>query len=725
MTNKYNELFNFIKNNKWNKLEKKLNYYYKNIDKEFFDPNIKDDINNYLLTYCVLFNKINIIKILIKLEANIDIKDNDNRSILYIPIYYGYDEILKFLIEINNYNIGISILDIKDNKNRCAIHYAIELKNLFALNLLLENNASPNVIDEYGYNALHLSIYSRNLDIISIIIGKIIDINSLSFTGETALHIASNLQLIEACELLIRNNIDVNIQDNEHEFNALHYSTSLGNLNITDLLLKYQCNPNAQDVFGNTPLHYSIIQSNYSCFLHILKMQTSYNYNIHFNLWNINGKIPIHILLDNYDYNKEIYFKNLIEKSDLDIQDNNGNSCLLLIFKHNLWENNFDLFLNKNINFFIKNNNNKFIFDYVNDNKINLLIEQITNYYYYKFSTNDNNFINQYSFLKNIKSKINLKKNIKNEINNIVKKTKNLNFNICNYFNSKHFCLKNDFNFKNNINFTNYTGSTLDVIIGLIYLVKKYNTSCNTIYDNNFNINNQLQNYYESVGYTNDMKNHFLNFEILWVDFQLFFPENFNTELKNCLKKNIRFIIFPLGIEIKNASHANYLIFDKNNNEIERFEPNGSSSPIGINYNSHLLDEMLKKKFDKYNMNYISPKKFLPKIGFQSIDAYDKKNKKIGDPSGFCALWSMWYTENRLKYPNIERSELVNLLLKKFKINNISFKNLIRNYSKFVIEIRNNLLSKSNIEINDWINLKFTNNQLKTFIDNIKIYIRS
>ena len=50
MTNKYNELFNLIKSNNWDKLEQKLNFYYKNIDKEFFDPNIKDDNNNYLLT---------------------------------------------------------------------------------------------------------------------------------------------------------------------------------------------------------------------------------------------------------------------------------------------------------------------------------------------------------------------------------------------------------------------------------------------------------------------------------------------------------------------------------------------------------------------------------------------------------------------------------------------------------------------------------------------------
>ena len=46
-------------------------------------------------------------------------------------------------------------------------------------------------------------------------------------------------------------------------------------------------------------------------------------------------------------------------------------------------------------------------------------------------------------------------------------------------------------------------------------------------------------------------------------------------------------------------------------------------------------------------------------------------------------------------------------------------------YSKLIIEIRDNLLSKSNIEINDWINLKFTNNQLKILIDNIKIYIKN
>ena len=720
MSNKYEELFQFIKNNKWNKLKDKLNYYHKNINKEFFDPNIKDENNNYLITYSILFNKIDILEILIKLEANIDIKDNDNKSILYIPIYYGYNNIVEFLIKVNKNNIGISILDIKDNKNRCAIHYAIELKNIYALNLILQNNSNPNIIDEYGYNSLHLSIYTRNLEIISIIIGKIYNINSISNTGETALHIASNLQLIDACELLIRNKIDTNIQDFEHEFNALHYSSSLGNLNITDLLLKNNCNPNLQDVFGNTSIHYSIIQNNFSCFLHIIEMENNYNYKINYNLWNIDGKIPLHLLLELYDSNREIYFKKLINFSDLNIQDNNGNSCLILIFKNNLWEKYFDILKNKNINFFLKNNKNKFVFDYVDDNKKKMLTDKIVDYYINHYNKNNTEIISQYSFLNETNLKT-IEKNIKHIINS----TKNQDFNICKYIFYENFCMKNDFNITNDIKFTTYTGSTLDVLIGLVYLLKKYNKSCSTLYENNFNFNSQLLNYYQSIGYTNDMKNHFLNFEISWIDFKLFFPENFKIELKNCLKKNIRFIIFPLGIEIKNASHANYLIYDKKINEIERFEPNGSSNPIGINYNYNLLDEMLEKKFNQYDMIYISPKKFLPKISFQSIDAYDKKNRKIGDPSGFCALWSMWYTDNRLFYSDINRKDLVNLLLIKFKMNNISFKNLIRNYSKYVINIRDNLLLKNDMEINDWINLKFSDKQLKNFINSIKIYIKN
>ena len=51
--------------------------------------------------------------------------------------------------------------------------------------------------------------------------------------------------------------------------------------------------------------------------------------------------------------------------------------------------------------------------------------------------------------------------------------------------------------------------------------------------------------------------------------------------------------------------------------------------------------------------------------------------------------------------------------------NNISFKNMIRNYAHNIISLRDELLHKSNMDINDWINDDFDDNKYKSFIENI------
>ena len=110
----------------------------------------------------------------------------------------------------------------------------------------------------------------------------------------------------------------------------------------------------------------------------------------------------------------------------------------------------------------------------------------------------------------------------------------------------------------------------------------------------------------------------------------------------------------------------------------------------------------------------------MPKIGLQSFDIYEDKKFGIGNPLGFCALWSIWYTEMRLKYPNIERKSLIKKIIKDARMNDISFRSIIRNYSVNITSIRDKLLKSSGITINDWHNDQFTETQYKEILSKIK-----
>ena len=204
------------------------------------------------------------------------------------------------------------------------------------------------------------------------------------------------------------------------------------------------------------------------------------------------------------------------------------------------------------------------------------------------------------------------------------------------------------------------------------------------------------------------------------------FPNKFDQRITFLINNpRIRFIIIPIGIQLKEGNHANILVYDKKINEIERFEPNGSSPPYRFNYNDSMLDHLLQSKLEGLipNITYIPPKDYLPRIGFQYLDAYERNRVRIGDPSGFCAVWTIWYAETRIQNKDIERSQLVRKVIRNAKRNAISFKNMIRNYSGKIIQIRDAVLEKAGVDINDWLNNTVTKQQSETVIEQLRTLI--
>lgn len=732
---KYEELYKLLIAHEWDEFKYKLSQYV-----EVIDINTRDKKNNYLLTYAILLNRLDIINIIIEYGGNIDIVDTEGRSLLYYVINLQYDSILDRLLEINEHTIGISILHIKDKNGKIPIHYAIEFKNKYALTKLIEYNSSIGAKDNDGNNSLHQAIYSRDIDIIKIIVQYTQDINARCGTGENSLHIASNIQNYDICELLIRHNIDINTVDYEHEFSALHYVVTLGNMKITALLMKNGADPNIQDIYGNTPLHYGIMENSYACVMEIISKKYT-THIINYNLWNIDRKIPIHLFFNNYDTNKLYYINMFINNSSMTLQDNYGNNCLHYICTHNIWQKYIHVLESAKLDIFSKNVHGKSAIDYVNKNDLDKFIKVVATSYLTRLKkgkklwtdTIDKLCSSEFTDLtKNDKEKLS---NVKNSnefeytcINMIEKKIKHTWKQVQKgllQVKDKSYPIKNTLqNIKPLIgipvNFCTYTGSTLDVLIGLVYLLQTHTSVCSTL-SKNYADNTDLSKFYKSIGLIMSNRSEFLNFEILWTHLKLYIMGNFYDILNKCISSNKRFIVIPIGIELKNGSHANYMIYDRDINEIERFEPHGSTTPPGLNYNPELLDDILEKRFKMIddNIKYIRPKMYLPKIGFQLIDATESSHKKIGDPSGFCALWSLWYTDMRLTYPNIARKKLVKKLMSTMISDNIPFRNMIRNYSTAVTTIRDNILKKANMDINDWLNDNYTQEQLDLFMSEL------
>lgn len=733
-------LFDLLKNNKYDEFKKEMN------KDDHIDINVRDDTGNYLITYAIIKNNIELVKLLLSRDCRIDITDQEGRSLLYLPIKYDYSDIVNLLIEYNKQSIGISIVDVKDKFNNIPLHYAIFFKNIKAIDMLLQSNSNTNTLDEDGNNSLHLAIYTKNYDICKKIINSDVNINAKTIIGESALHIACNFQFENIVKLLVDVGIDVNIQDYNNEITALSYAVNLNNRNITKYLLLNKANPNIQDFMGNNAIHYAIIEESNEI-LYELTNSDKYSIKPNFNIHNISGKLPLHILLYKDKVNENETTKKIIYYTDLNFQDNEGNTPMHLLCKKNIWKTYSDIIIKKKLDVFIKNNKNIRPIDLIDKKELNEFIDLVSHSYLYILRNynfvwkNDwENICNKEIFYDKLtpdESKI-LAKYITNPKDDVCYNIVKLKINEI-HKNNKESCGNASYPTKiskrciqiTNVNsdfkveMCSFVGITLDILVGLIYLLNKHPNACSTL-TSNFMKNTDLCNYYLNIGIKTNAKCEFLNFEIVWIYKKLFFSENFTNNFKKCINNNkIRFIIIPLGIELKEGSHANYLIFDKKTHQLERFEPYGSDSPHKFNYNSKLLDNVLSFKFSEINSNieYINPEKYLPKVSFQYFDAYEPKTQKIGDPGGFCALWSIWYTDMRLTYPDIEREKLVKKLLKEIKMKNISFKNLIRNYSINITQIRDNVLGKAKVTINDWLNDQLSENQYDLVIKEITLLL--
>jgi hypothetical protein len=101
-----------------------------------------------------------------------------------------------------------------------------------------------------------------------------------------------------------------------------------------------------------------------------------------FNLYNIDGNIPGHILAKNiifFDNNKlNVIINNILTNSDINLQNFEGDSILFLLVKNNYWNNVKNILINKKLNIFILDNKQKIFFDFIKNKNLNNFIELVT-----------------------------------------------------------------------------------------------------------------------------------------------------------------------------------------------------------------------------------------------------------------------------------------------------------------------------------------------------------
>jgi len=291
--------------------------------------NIKDNFGNSLLhNYCQIGEQRSIINLLISNQLNINELNNSKKSVCYLSYQKKKFNNFKYLIEIGcdvnipdkngstlihlicqNFDIynllfilskNIIKFNFRDNFGNNYLNYSSRgrCQNTKLIKLLIKNGENPNNENNFGITPLMESCSSGNIPNIKILLKYGANINYINNKGNNCLYFAYKNNQIEVIKFLLNNNADIN-QKNNKDQNCFHF-ISMNNSTrypIYITLLKYKINFNQIDIFGLTPLHYSIKNNNY--FL------TSFLLNIGSKINQPNSKNILEFCLKN-NVNKEI-----------------------------------------------------------------------------------------------------------------------------------------------------------------------------------------------------------------------------------------------------------------------------------------------------------------------------------------------------------------------------------------------------------------------------------
>ena len=682
-------------------------------------------IDKLLVDKIIVYNKINVFKYIIENKIiNIDYLNIEGKTILYNIIKYDKKELLDIVLEYNKNIIGLNIKDILDINNNNSIVYTIYYNNYEMFLKLYEYGFSIYNTNTFGKNCFYIAVEQKKYKILEYMINNNNNFIFYNNLNENFIYFLLIKQEYKYINMLLDKKdllFEFNSMENNYGLNILIIILLNNKLDLFKRLSDFDINYNNTDFAGNSILHYAVLENNIDFIIEISKLK-----NINYNIQNINGKTFMHLLCENIELFDKLLelniIKEMMEHINLNLQDELSESILFAIVKNKRLDNIITYIKEKNINPLLKNIYNNDILDInTNDKLIDILVDQ----YFRKLNNIDvKNLSNKYDiFCKKgeFKNLDNIKeyKMLLKDTDNDKKCKKIILYNLNKKIRYKPLKKTTKITFDTGIFMDGcfYTGSTIDIIYGLIYIKSKY-SNCSILLEEPLTKNDEIEQLYTKLNIDYPYRLDFCNFHILWVTPSIIYPTYFNNIIK--LKK--KYIIIPITIALDNFSHANIIFIDKNKKTIERFEPHGKLGNTSIYYNGKLLDRNLINKFKILfpDFTYYSPDDFLETVSFQTIENNMFDNcKLIGDPNGFCAIWCTWWVEQRLKYSYYDMKSLALKLIQKLKEYNVNFKDMIRKYSTNISLLRDQELKKVNIDINDWLNSNYDNNLLIELEKNI------
>lgn len=326
------------------------------------DVNLQNQLKDTLLMQAIKNDSRDIFDLLLKSNADINIKNNRGKTAFYIALEtFDRFEYVKTLLK-----LGININSALDNSGRTPLMIAIERNDEDLIKLLLRHkDIDIDVIDNNGKSALVYTLnanmsFAVKLKIVNLLLGKKPNLNIQDIWEQSLLFLAiSNRGYLPIIKALLDYMADINVRD-EFGIPLLIRAVNHKDIELIKLLLTYnRLDVNATDNNGETALMHAYKTDQEK---EIIKLLLNRNSNI--NAQDNQGRT---LLIKNFNSNLiDLILKQ--ENIDVNIQDDQGKTALMHACILSDLKAIKKLLRHKDINIYIKDKSGKTAFDYLKSN---------------------------------------------------------------------------------------------------------------------------------------------------------------------------------------------------------------------------------------------------------------------------------------------------------------------------------------------------------------------
>ncbi|KAI9888491.1 MAG: hypothetical protein M1814_006882 [Vezdaea aestivalis] len=200
------------------------------------------------LSAASFFGHETITKLLLDKGADIEAKDNYERTALHLAAENGHEAVVKLLLEKG------ADAEAKDEYESTALHRAAENGHEAVVKLLLEKGADTEAKNRYESTALYLAAENGHEAVVKLLLEKGANIEAKDKYESTALNLAARNGHETVVKLLLEKGADAEAKDN-YERTALHLAAENGHEAVVKLLLEKGANIEAKDEYESTALH--------------------------------------------------------------------------------------------------------------------------------------------------------------------------------------------------------------------------------------------------------------------------------------------------------------------------------------------------------------------------------------------------------------------------------------------------------------------------------------